>query len=112
MRETVNCAVTLGTLLTVVSIGIEVPAHAASNAPVIENAHINSTSKQLEITGSNFSPSGTAPSVVFNSGSLSVASFSNNVVVANLSSVPAAGNYLLRVTNSVPQTVAFDVTVG
>lgn len=87
------------------------PAWSAT-APIIFSAVVNTTNNRITITGSNLSPSGLAPTVVFATTTLTVLSFTNNSAVARLPAGFAAGSYSLTVTNSVPQTGAFGVTLG
>jgi len=87
------------------------PAWSAT-APTIFSAVVNTTNNRITITGSNFSPSGLAPTVVFAASKLTVLSFTNHSAVANLPAGFAAGSYSLAVTNSVPQTGTFGVTLG
>jgi len=87
------------------------PAWSATT-PIIFSAAVNTTNNRITITGSNFSPSGLAPTVVFAHTTLALVSFTNQKLVATLPAGFAAGSYSLTVTNSVPQTGTFGVTLG
>lgn len=87
---------------------------AASTAPAIYSAVVNTSNNHITIaiTGNNFSLSGLAPTVVFARTALALVSFTNQKLVATLPAGLSAGSYSLTVTNSVPQTGAFSVTIG
>jgi|ERR1022692_2848284 hypothetical protein len=85
---------------------------AASTAPAIYRTVLKKSNNQITITGNNFSPSGLAPTVVFAHAPLALVSFTNQTIVAQLPAGFAAGSYSLSVTNSVPQTGTFSVTLG
>lgn len=84
----------------------------AAGGPAIFTAVINSSSSQITITGQNFSPAGTAPTVTLVPARLTLVSFTNQNIVANVPTGFAPGSYLLVVTNSNSQTGGFDVTLG
>src|SRR5580658_6982471 len=56
----------------------------ASTPVTIYSAVVNSQKTQITVTGSNFSPSGLAPTVVFAHTQLVLASFTSQKVVAQL----------------------------
>jgi len=72
-------------------------ATAAAQLVTINNVSINYTNNQLTINGSGFEPAKKAPTVNFNGANLTLVSFTNNVVVAQLRTT-AAGTYQLFVT--------------
>lgn len=84
----------------------------SATAPIIFSAVVNTTNNRITINGANFSPSGLAPTVVFATTTLTVLSFTNHSAVARLPAGFAAGSYSLTITNSVPQTGTFGVTLG
>jgi Protein of unknown function (DUF1554)/Collagen triple helix repeat (20 copies)/IPT/TIG domain len=86
-------------------------ATAAAQLVTINNVSINYTNNQLTINGSGFEPAKKAPTVNFNGANLTLVSFTNNVVVAQLPST-AAGTYQLFVTNNEGLFWVFDVTYG
>src|ERR1017187_745536 len=85
---------------------------AASTAPAIYSTVLKKSNNQITITGNNFSPSGLAPTVFSAHAPLALVSFTNQTIVAQLPAGFAAGSYSLSVTNSVPQTGTFSVTLG
>jgi hypothetical protein len=87
---------------------------ASAAAPVVTSATVNYTNNQITLHGQNFSPSGAAPTVVFNGQTLTLVSFSNQTVVATLPSNIPAGAYRLTITNpAIPnQSGELDVTIG
>jgi len=86
-------------------------ATAAAQLVTINNVAINYTNNQLTINGSGFEPAKKAPTVNFNGANLTLVSFTNNVVVAQLPTT-AAGTYQLFVTNNEGLFWLFDVTYG
>lgn len=87
-------------------------ALAASSVPVVQSAFINYLTNQVTLTGSNFEPSKTGPTVLFDGTALAVTSFSNSQVVATLPSGVSPGTFNLTVTNSSGNNVVFDLTYG
>jgi hypothetical protein len=85
---------------------------SAATSVAIYSTAVNSQKSQLTIEGTNFSPSGLAPTVVFAHTPLALASFTNEKVVAQLPTGFSAGTYSLTVTNSSSQSAAFSVTLG
>jgi len=86
-------------------------AALAATGVSIYSAVVNSAGSRITITGQDFSPAGVAPTVALAHTSLSLVSFTNSTIVASL---PAGfkGSYLVSVTNSVPQSGTFSVTIG
>lgn len=87
---------------------------AAAATPVVNNSVINYSvsPNQITINGSGFQPQSAAPTVLFNNVTLTLGSFSNAQVVANLPTGTSAGSYRLRITNSQGNYYEFDVTYG
>src|SRR5207249_1853805 len=87
---------------------------AAAATPVVNNSTIyyNTSPNQITIAGSGFSPQAKTPTVLFNNVGLSVVSFSDTQIIANLPSGTQAATYRLRVTNSQGNSYEFDVTYG
>jgi hypothetical protein len=98
----------IGILLLILS----VPLVSQAQTPVIDDATVNLTTGKMTLAGSNFSPTGVAPTVTVGGTSETVASFSNTSIVVDVSTTLAAGTYLATVTNSVPAAGSADVTVG
>src|SRR5438094_802297 len=73
-----------------------------AQTPVINNTTINyaTTPNRMAVAGSNFSSSGAAPTVVFNGVTLTLVSFSNTSIVANLPTALASGSYTATITNN------------
>ena len=80
----------------------------------IYSAKVNSTLTQVTMVGVAFSPQPVrgAPSVSFDDASLTLVSFTDTTIVANLPASVAAGSYLLTVTNSRNDSASLDVTIG
>src|SRR3569623_1689914 len=83
----------------------------ATPAPVVNTTAIKYSTNRITITGISLSPTGAAPTVNFNSSNLSMVSFSNTIVVANIP-VQQPGTYRLRLTSSNNNFYEFDVTYG
>jgi hypothetical protein len=77
---------------------------------VIYSTVVNSK-KPAHHEGSNFSPSGLAPTIVFAHTPLGLASFTNQQAVAHLPTGFGAGTYSLTVTNSSSQSAVFSFTL-
>jgi hypothetical protein len=100
--------------LFLMTLPIDLIAQGGS-APVIYSATINYQADpwQVIITGRNFKPANTAPTILFGDVKLtSVAGFSDTSVVAWLPPDPPAGTYLLTVTNSKKVSGTGFVTFG
>jgi len=85
---------------------------ATAPAPAIVSAVVNTSTNQITITGSNFKPSTTAPTVTLDSVKLTLVSSAAATIVAKLPKTLTAGSYLLSVTNSASQAGTFNVTIG
>src|SRR5579871_1270018 len=88
------------------------PAAWSASAPVIYSTVINTALNQITITGQNLSPTSMPPGVAFNSQNLTLVSFTNTTVVANLPASLQAGSYALVVVNSNKQAATFSVAFG
>jgi|HubBroStandDraft_1064217.scaffolds.fasta_scaffold144757_2 hypothetical protein len=90
-----------------------VPALSArtDDAPAIVSATVDYASNQVTLTGSNFSPAGTAPTVAVENSTLALVSFTNQSASAILPAGWAPGSYLLAVTNSNHETGVFRMTL-
>src|ERR1700685_3724130 len=67
----------------------------------------------ITIIGTNFEPKNTPdPTVVLDTTTLAVTSFSNTKIVATTTTQFGAGSYLLTVTNCLKNAETFDVTWG
>jgi hypothetical protein len=66
----------------------------------------------ISLSGSNFSPTGVAPTATVGGTSRTVHSFTNTAMVVEVPSTLAAGTYLVTVSNSVPYSSSAYVTVG
>ena len=87
-------------------------AVAASSAPAVQSGIINYLTNAITLTGSNFEPGKTKPTVLFNGAALTVTSFSNTQIVATLPAGSRPGTFNLTVTNSSGNSVEFDMTYG
>lgn len=85
---------------------------SATAVPVVYSAVVNTSNNQLAISGNNFSPTGVGPRVTLAQTGLSLVSFTNRSIVAQLPTGLAAGSYSLIVTNNAKQTGSFNVTIG
>jgi len=79
-------------------------------APVIYSTVVSTATNQVTVTGQNFSPIGATPTVKLEHTPLTVVSFSNQSVIANLLPALAAGSYAISVTSKL--TGSFGVTIG
>ena len=91
---------------------LAVPLVFQAQTPVIEDATVNLARSYIALAGSNFSPTGVAPSVLVGGVSRTVFSFTNTAIVVEVPSSLAAASYLTTVTNSVPVSGSAYVTVG
>src|ERR1700733_13984772 len=96
------------TLLLILS----APLVSQAQTPVIVDATVNLAKSYISLAGTNFSPSGVAPTVTLAGTSYTVFSFTNTAIVVEVPSTLAAATYLATVTNSVPQSGSAYVTVG
>jgi hypothetical protein len=84
----------------------------ADDAPAISSAVVDYETRQVSITGSNFSPAGLPPTLALASSPLTLVSFTNQSAAASLPADFSPGSYLLAVTNSDNQTGTFSITVN
>jgi hypothetical protein len=87
-------------------------AIAASTVPVVQSGNINYLTNVITLTGSNFEPAKTKPTVLFDGSALTLSSFSNTQIVAALPAGLAPGTFDLTVTNSSGNSVDFNMTYG
>jgi hypothetical protein len=86
----------------------------SAQSPSFINATINySVSPNLlSITGNDFSQSGAAPRVVLSSQTLTLVSWTDQTIVANLPNPLQPGSYQLTVKNSQGNSARFDLAYG
>jgi len=92
-------------------VAVPVLAAATDDTPAIASVTVDYGANEVSITGSNFSPAGFAPTVVFESAPLPLVSFTNQRAAASLPDGLASGSYLLAVTNSSHRTGVYRVTL-
>jgi hypothetical protein len=83
---------------------------ANSTAPIILSATINASATQVTVTGQRLTPSSGPPTVSWDGTALTLASYSNIRVVADLPAGVSAGTFQLTVNNGIASN--FDVTYG
>src|ERR1700677_4028721 len=107
LRGACLCAVVLATMFLAAS-----PSFA--QMPSITGVTIAyGSTNTITIVGTNFEPKSTpVPTVVLDTTTLAVTSFSNTKIVATTTTQFAAGSYLLTVTNCLKNAETFDVTWG
>jgi len=88
------------------------PLVSQAQTPVIADAKVNLAKSYIALAGSNFSPTGVAPSVTLAGTLYTVFSFTNTSIVVEVPSTLAAATYLATVTNSVPQAGSAYIAVG
>src|SRR5580698_6809022 len=96
------------TLLLILS----APLVSQAQTPVISDATVNLAKSYISLAGSNFSPSGVAPTVTVGGTPRTVYSFTNTAIVVEVPSTLASATYRVNVTNSVPHSASAYVTVG
>jgi hypothetical protein len=96
------------TLLLILS----APLVSQAQTPVIDHATVDLSKSYISLAGSNFNPTGVAPTVSVGGTSRTVYSFTNTAVVVEVPSTLAAATYLVTVTNGVPHAGSAYVTVG
>jgi len=96
------------TLLLILS----APLVSQAQTPVIDHATVDLSKSYISLAGSNFSPTGVAPTVSVGGTSRTVYSFTNTALVVEVPSTLAAATYLVTVTNGVPHAGSAYVTVG
>lgn len=99
------------TSFLIMSISFAAPVWSTTT-PVIFATVINNSTHQISITGNSFSPAGAAPTVALDNTILTLVSFTNNTVSANMLTGLKAGSYRISLTNSSSQTASFTVTIG
>jgi len=83
----------------------------ADDALTIERAAADYANNQITMTGSNFSPDGSPPTVALADSTLVLLAFTNQKAAASLPAGIAPGSYLLAVTNSNHQTAQYRMTL-
>src|SRR5690349_19448810 len=83
-----------------------------ATGPVIQSAIANFTTNTITVTGQNFSPTQAAPAVTLGNTALSLVSFSNTKIIANLPSSAPPASYKLSVVNSSNGKGSLIVTLG
>ena len=91
---------------------LSAPLVSRAQSPVIADATVNLATHYISLAGSNFSPTGVAPTVTVGGTSRTVYSFTNTAMVVEVPSSLASATYQVTVTNSVPQSGSAYVTVG
>ena len=91
---------------------LSAPLVSQAQTPVIDHATVDLAKSYISLAGSNFSPTGVAPTVSVGGTSRTVYSFTNTALVVEVPSTLAAATYLVTVTNSVPHSGSAYVTVG
>jgi hypothetical protein len=86
------------TSFVIASIFLAVPAWRATT-PVIYSVVVNTAANEIIISGKNFVPSGTPPIVTSGGAKLTLVSYTNSIIVAQVGSGMLAGSYPLTVTN-------------
>ena len=104
--------VVLAAVFALSVVGLTLPALGATVTPAVNGVKINYSSNEITITGSNFVPASTAPTVSFNGTKQTLVSDSNSSIVAHLPTGLAAGTFNLTVKNSEGTSFVFDVTYG
>jgi hypothetical protein len=91
---------------------LSAPLISQGQTPVIKDATVNLAKGHITLAGSNFDPSGVAPTVTVGGTSRTVYSFTESQIVVEVPSTLAAATYLVSVTNSVAHSGSAYVTVG
>jgi hypothetical protein len=78
----------------------------------VSNATINYSANQVTINGTSFEILKKSPTVLFSGAPLTIASFTNTQIVANLPANTAAGTYVMIVANSLGEFNEVDLTYG
>ena len=87
-------------------------AMAHGQTPTVVSAIVNSTTKQITITGVSLTPATGSPVVKLDGVVLTLVSSSSSHIVADLPTGLAAGTYRLTVNNGSATPAAFDVAYG
>jgi hypothetical protein len=103
--ETIMRSVQLVVILTVLSL-------SAMAAPKVFSTVVDTTTNQITITGQNFNPSGTAPTVTLANTKLKLVSFTSTTIVATIPTTFVPGTYGLTIVNSNFLSVTAYVTFG
>ncbi|MGA2212453.1 MAG: IPT/TIG domain-containing protein [Bryobacteraceae bacterium] len=88
------------------------PLVSQAQTPAINDATVDLAKGHITLAGSNFDPSGVAPTVTVGGTSRTVYSFTNTQIVVDVPTTLAAATYLVSVTNSAAHSGSAYVTVG
>jgi hypothetical protein len=91
---------------------LSAPFVSQAQTPMIADATVNLAKSNISLAGSNFSPTGVAPTVTVGGTSRTVYSFTNTALVVEVPSSLPAATYLVSITNSVPKSGSAYVAVG
>jgi hypothetical protein len=91
---------------------LSAPLVSQAQTPVIVDATVNLAKSYIALAGSNFSPTGVAPTVTLAGTAYTVFSFTNTAIVVEVPPTLPAATYLATVTNSVPQAGSAYIAVG
>jgi hypothetical protein len=75
------------------------------------SATVDYAANQVTLTGTNFSPSGVAPTIAFDSSALALLSFTDQTAAVALPVLWKSGSYALAVTNSNHQTGVYQLAL-
>src|SRR5580700_1830269 len=103
---------TLGKLLACLALMTSSLCAGPEQTPAILSASVDYAANWATLTGSNFSPDSTAPTVTFQGAALTLVSFTNQSLAVVLPAGWAPGSYLLAVTNSNHQTGEYRMTLS
>ncbi len=88
------------------------PLVSQAQTPAINDATVDLAKGHITLAGSNFDPSGVAPTVTVGGTSRTLYSFTNTQIVVDVPTTLAAATYLVSVTNSAAHSGSAYVTVG
>jgi len=88
------------------------PLATLAQTPVIRASTVNLAKRYMSLAGSNFSPSGAAPTVTVGGISRTVYSFTDASIIVGVPATLAAATYLVTVTNSVAKAGSAYAAVG
>jgi hypothetical protein len=99
-------------LATVLSLAPCFAFGAAIPILTVSNATINYSANQVTINGTSFETLKKSPTVLLRGAPLTIASFTDSQIVANLPANTAAGTYVMIVANSLGEFNEVDLTYG
>ncbi len=91
---------------------LSAPLVSQAQTPAINDATVDLAKGHITLAGSNFDPSGVAPTVTVGGTSRTLYSFTNTQIVVDVPTTLAAATYLVSVTNSAAHSGSAYVTVG